>query len=321
MGSRRVVVVCFPGVELLDVSGPADVFAAARRLLGPRNDYRVELVAPERGPVVTSAGVELLVRRSIRDVRRPIDTLLVCGGPASALRAARGLAPRLATLSRVARRTAAVCTGAFLLGEAGLLDGRRAVTHWSACDALRRRHPGCRVEVDRIFVEDRRIWTSAGVTAGMDLALALVEQDHGPALALDIARWLVMYLRRPGGQSQFAAPLVAQRTQLDALSELLAWMRDNPRADLSVEALARRAGMSVRNFARVFRRETGTTPAAFVEELRIEAARRSLELSRGSVKEIAHACGFPNAATAHRAFRRRLGVTPLEYRERFSARR
>ena len=216
---------------------------------------------------------------------------------------------------------AAVCTGAFLLAEAGLLRGRRVATHWAACAELRRRHPDCRVEADPIFVRDRRIWTSAGVTAGLDLALALVEEDHGPALALEVARWLVMYLRRPGGQSQFSAPLAAQRAEHDGVSVLVAWMGENLRADLSVQALARRSSMSVRNLARVFRRETGETPAAFVERLRLEAARRELELTARSAKQIAGSSGFGTVETMHRAFRRSLGTTPLQYRQRFAVAR
>jgi transcriptional regulator GlxA family with amidase domain len=316
-----MVMVCFPGVELLDVAGPAGVFATADRLLGPRGGYRVDIAARSAGPVATAGGVELVARHALARVRGPIDTILVGGGLMPAMAEARALAAPIATLARRARRIAAVCTGAFLLGEAGLLRGRRAVTHWAACDELHRLHPDCRVEADRIYVRDRRVWTSAGVTAGLDLALALIEQDHGPALALEVARWLVMYLRRPGGQSQFSAPLAAQRAERDGIAALVTWMSDNVRADLSVPALARRASMSVRNFARVFRRETGATPAAFVERLRLEAARRALELTRRSVKQIADASGFGTVETMHRAFRRSLGTTPLAYRARFAVSR
>jgi transcriptional regulator GlxA family with amidase domain len=317
MAERRIVLVGYPGAELLDIAGPGDVFAAARRLAPGRAEYRVELAAARAGRVVTGSGLALVATRSIATLRGPIDTLVVAGGLLSAVEAARPMAPALARLARETRRTAAICTGAFLLAEAGLLRGRRVVTHWAACEALRQRHPDCRVEADRIFVHDRRVWTSAGVTAGLDLALALVEQDHGARLALDVARWLVMYLRRPGGQSQYSAPLAAQGAERDALSTLVAWVPENLRADLSVEALADRASMSARNFARVFRRETGTTPAVFVERLRLEAARRTLELTDRSVKEVADASGFGAVATMHRAFRRVLGTTPRQYRERF----
>lgn len=316
---RRMVMVCFPGIEMLDVAGPVTVFATADRLAGPA--YRVEVAGLRAGPVPTAGGVELVARSSLARVRGSIDTILVGGGLGPAMEAALALVAPLRRLAREARRTAAVCTGAFLLAEAGLLRGRRAVTHWAACDELRRLHPDCRVEEDAIFVRDRRIWTSAGVSAGIDLALALVEEDHGPALALEVARWLVMYLRRPGGQSQFSAPLRAQRSDDDAVAAVVAWMGENLRADLSVDALARRAAMSVRNFARVFRRETGSTPAAFVEKLRLEAARRELELSARSAKQIAAASGFGTAETMHRAFRRSLGTTPIQYRQRFALRR
>lgn len=318
MATRRVLVVCFPGIELLDVAGPTNVFTAADRLLGRRDGYRVELAAQVAGPVATAGGVEIVASRALGGVRGRIDTIIVGGGMLRAVDAARPMTAALKRLSRRARRTAAVCTGTFLLAAAGLLRGRRVVTHWAACEELRRRHPDCRVELDPIFVRDRRIWTSAGVTAGMDLALALVEQDHGSRLALEIARWLVMYLRRSGGQSQFSAPLVAQHTELDEVSKLLAWVGENLGSDLSVGALARRAAMSVRNFARVFRRETGTTPTAFVEGLRLESARRALELTKRSAKQIAGSSGFGTVETMHRAFRRSLGTTPLQYRGRFA---
>ena len=216
---------------------------------------------------------------------------------------------------------AAVCGGAFVLAEAGLLDGKRATTHWAGCGELRKRHPKCRVEDDAIFVRDGTLWTSAGVTAGIDLALALVEHDHGRKLALEIARWLVVYLHRQGGQSQFSVPLASQVAQSEPLRDLIAWMREHGGADLSVPALARRVGMSERNFARVFRRELGTTPAAHVEALRLEAARRQLETTAHPNKRIALDNGFGTVETLHRVFQRVLRVTPSEYRERFRVRR
>jgi transcriptional regulator GlxA family with amidase domain len=318
MARRQVVIVGFPGVELLDVAGPISVFSAADRLLAGARGYAVELVAGSAGPLRTAAGVELVARRALRSVRGSVDTVLVGGGLLADVAAASGVAPALARLSRRARRTGSVCTGAFLLGAAGLLRGRRVVTHWAACDQLRQRHPECRVETDPIFVRDGSLWTSAGVTAGLDLALALVEQDHGPALALEVARWFVMYLRRPGGQSQFSVPLGAQESSVGAIAALVVWIGENLRADLSVDALAERSAMSVRTFARAFRRETSTSPAAFVERARLEAARRALELTQRSVKEIAAATGFGTTETMHRAFRRSLGATPLQYRERFA---
>jgi len=276
------------------------------------------LVAPVAGAVPSANGLAMVATGALRSVRGELDTLVVGGSLEQSLRDALKLAPQIARLSKRARRTASVCTGAFLLGAAGLLRGRRAVTHWAACHELQRRHPDCRVERDPIFVRDRRVWTSAGVTAGIDLALALVEEDHGPRLALEVARWLVMYLRRPGGQSQFSAPLQAQASTIGPVPALVAWMSEHLCADLTVEALAQRSAMSVRNFARVFRRETGAAPAAFAERLRVEAARRALELGRSSAKEIAAECGFAHPETMSRAFRRLLGTTPQEYRARFS---
>jgi transcriptional regulator GlxA family with amidase domain len=215
------------------------------------------------------------------------------------------------------RRVASVCSGAFLLAGAGLLDGRRATTHWAACDELSRRHPDVVVQRDAIFVRDGQVWTSAGVTAGMDLALALVEEDLGPAAARDVARWLVLFLKRPGGQSQFSAQLASSGAGREALRELQAWIPGNLGSDLSVPALAERAHMSPRHFARAFRAEVGMTPAAYVESVRVEQARIALEGSRATVDEIARGCGFGTVETMRRAFHRRIGVGPSAYRNRF----
>jgi transcriptional regulator GlxA family with amidase domain len=319
---RRVLILVFPGVELLDVAGPSSAFDVAQRLIGGPG-YRVEIAGARRGPVPTASGLEIVAHTSFARVRGPFDTLIVAGGLLSTLDqagVARALAPSLARLARDARRICGVCTGAFALAEAGLLDGRRAVTHWAACEALARRRPSCRVEPDAIYVKDGPIWTSAGVTAGIDLALALIEEDLGAGVALDVARWLVMYLRRPGGQSQYSAPLAAQRAERDEIAALARWMADNLRADLSLPALAERTHTSVRHFSRLFQAQVGRTPAAFALELRLEAARRALELTGRSVKEIAHAAGFRSLASMHRAFQRSLGITPLAYRERFGVR-
>ena len=215
------------------------------------------------------------------------------------------------------RRLGSVCSGAFVLAEAGLLDGRRATTHWSVCDALAQRYPRVRVDPDPIFIRDGRIYTSAGVTAGMDLALALVEEDHGREIALHVARELVLFLRRPGGQSQFSAQLALQTTDHQPLRELQAWIAEHPSADLSVATLAARVAMSPRNFARVFVRELGLTPARFVEQIRVEAARRRLEESAHGVDLIASECGFGSAESMRRSFVRTLRVPPSAYRSRF----
>jgi len=315
--------VVYPGVQVLDVTGPLEVFANANRRLDASGDrrasrYQIEIAAREAGPVRTTAGIELLAQRAFRDVRGPIDTLLVAGGDGTpaALRD-RELIGFVRRRALHARRVASVCTGSFLLAEAGLLDGRRATTHWAVCARLAERHPKLRVETDPIFVRDGKFWSSAGVCAGMDLALALVEQDHGRELALTVARWLVLFLKRPGGQSQFSAELAAQATEHKTLRELQAWAQAHVAADLGVAALAKRAAMSPRNFARVFAREVGETPARWVERTRVEAARRLLEETAAGAEEVATRCGFASAETLRRAFQRRVRVSPAAYRARF----
>lgn len=321
----RVAVVAVPDAQVLDVTGPLEVFGRTARWLGDERRrstpaYAVELVAPSRAPLVTSSGLRLVPDRALAEVRGGVDTLIVAGG--RGVRAALGDRRLLAWLRRMAprvRRLCSVCTGSFLLAEAGLLDGRRATTHWRSCDALARRYPGIRVDPDPIFVRDGDVYTSAGVTAGMDLALALVEEDHGRAVALAVARELVLFLRRPGGQSQFSAQLATQTAEREPLRDLQAWMVDHVGADLSVEALAARVAMSPRNFARVFRREVGLTPGRYVESVRVEAARRRLEESARGVDQVAAECGFGHAETMRRAFLRRLRVSPSAYRARFRA--
>jgi len=308
---------------MLDITGPLEVFARSARLLleqGLRANsvYEVEVIAAQAGPVKTSSGVEILAARPLTAVQAPLDTLLVAGGVGSreALRSSlvlgflRRMAPRV-------RRLASVCTGAFLLAEAGLLNGRRATTHWAYCAELAKRYPQVQVEPDPIFVRDGRIYTSAGVTAGMDLALGLVEEDLGRPLALAVARQLVLFLRRPGGQSQFSAQLAVQSAEREPLRDLQAWIADHPEADLGIERLARRVAMSPRHFARVFLREIGVTPAKFILQVRVEAARRRLEESRDDVEAVAASCGFRSAEVMRRAFLRTVRVSPSAYRSRF----
>jgi transcriptional regulator GlxA family with amidase domain len=315
---HHVVIVVYDGVELLDLSGPATVFAAAAALRERRDRaYTVTAAGIRRGSATTWCGVRVQTARSLDDVRN-IDTLVVPGSfGVATVPIPRRLVDSVRRAAKRARRVAGVCAGAFVLAEAGLLSGKRVTTHWAGCDAFRARYPGCRVEDDAIFVRDGSVWTSAGVTAGIDLALALVEEDHGRELALAVARWLVVYLHRPGGQSQFSVPLRAQKAESDPMRRVLAWMHEHPGADLRVSALARRAGMSERTFARVFRREIGATPAAHVEALRVEAARRALERTTRGTKEIAREVGFGTVETLHRAFQRLLHVTPGDYRARF----
>jgi transcriptional regulator GlxA family with amidase domain len=320
---RQVVIAVFDGVEVLDVTGPASVFSAASKLLGRgRRGYRLRIAATATGPVRTSTGVQLVADATLTDVAATADTVVVPG----AIEITRA-GPRPLDLPEVVRwlaggapqwrRVASVCTGAYLLAEAGLLDGRRATTHWFAVEDFAARYPAVSVDSDPIFIRDGPVWTSAGVTAGMDLALALVADDHGEELARTVARWLVMYLRRPGGQSQFSVPLSVPAPQTGTIRDLLAWIGERPDADLSVPALAERAHLSERHLARVFLRETGLTPAAYVEHSRVEAARRWLEQRDDPVEVVAARCGFGSAETLYRTFRRRLGATPTDYRRRF----
>jgi transcriptional regulator GlxA family with amidase domain len=322
--TRRIVFVSGAGVEILDLVGPLQVFARALEMHSRTNPgsppiYSVEVVSiSSRRSLIANCGLRINADRTFREVRGKIDTLLVAGGDAieqneinpEAVRWLKRIAPRI-------RRVGSVCTGAMLLARAGLLDGRRATTHWNWCQALIKRAPRARVDAEPIFVRDENIYTSAGVTAGMDLALALVEEDHGSPLALQIARNLVLYLRRPGGQSQFSAALSLQLTDRKPLRELEAWVLDNLQKPLTVPLLAERVAMSSRNFARVFTKEMKTTPAKFVERLRVEAARRRLEESHNSMEMIAGECGFGNVNSMRNVFQRTLKTAPGQYRRHF----
>lgn len=318
-GLRRVVILTFDGGQSLDVVGPLEVFAAPERARGAAR-YSVEVVAPVAGPIRTMSGLELVATGALADVRGPVDTFIVAGGDRDGITQVVTDPEVLRHVVRVAsraRRVASVCSGAFVLAAAGLLDGRRATTHWSACDELDARYPAVTVERDPIFVRDGAVSTSAGVTAGIDLALAFVEEDLGHATAMAVARQLVVFLKRPGGQAQFSVTLATQGGDRDDVVEVQAWIADHLDEDLSVQVLARRAAMSPRHFARVFRAETGTTPARYVERLRIEAARRRLEESDAGVELIARDCGFGSAETLRRSFLRALHVAPTDYRRRF----
>jgi transcriptional regulator GlxA family with amidase domain len=315
---RRVVVVAFDGAQSLDITGPVEAFSIATRFFGA--EYASELVTPDGRPARCSSGLSLNADRSIHAVRGAIDTLVVAGGAAAIEVAAdERVAAWIRDAAKRARRVASVCTGAFLLAEAGLLDGRRATTHWSECATLAGRYPQIAVEPDPIYVRDGKVYTSAGVTAGMDLALGLIEEDHGAQVALRTARSLVLFVRRPGGQSQFSAQLTAAPARRQPLRDVQAHIAEHPAADLSVPALASRAYMSERNFARAFRAETGMTPAAYVEAARVERARRELETTDLPIQAVAAQCGFGTVETMRRAFARRLGVNPAAYRARFAA--
>jgi transcriptional regulator GlxA family with amidase domain len=319
---RRIVLIAFAEAQLLDIAGPAQVFASAREIAirrGGPDPYALAVGSLDGGTIVTSSGVALLTEPLALLGRKPVDTLIAAGGPGS--RQAQhdpGLIRWIRRQAPGARRVCSVCTGAFLLGGAGLIDGRRVTTHWRAAEELRGQYPKALVEPDPIFLRDGRIWTSAGVSAGIDLALALVEEDLGRTVALAVARHLVVFLKRPGGQSQFSAFLESQAADDGSFAELHDWVVQHLSGDLRVEALAARAGMSPRNFARLYRERTGSTPAKMVERLRLEVARRALEESGAPVARIARDCGFGDEERMRRAFLRRLGVPPRHYRQRFS---
>jgi transcriptional regulator GlxA family with amidase domain len=312
-----VATVVFPDVQALDVTGPIEVFSQADRARSG-GAYSLELVASEP-EVTTSSGLTLKAHHTLERCRGPIDTLIVAGGRGAAAACEDELLVAwLRLAARRSRRVCSVCTGTFLLARAGLLDDRRATTHWRACAALARTHPTVDVDPAPIFVRDGNVYTSAGVTAGIDLALALVEEDLGPQVALRIARELVLFVRRPGGQAQFSAGLAGQAAQRPGLRDLQDWIRDHLDHDLSVAALAERSFMSERNFARVFAREVGTTPAVYVEGLRLERARILLETTSLQLGEIAGRCGFGTVETLRRTFARRLHASPSDYRSRFN---
>ncbi len=317
MAARRIVLVAYPGIQTLDVVGPAEVFTGANREAGEAR-YAVEVVARAGRAVTATSGLTLGVDRRLADVRGAVDTLMVAGGDgtAEALRD-RVLVDGIRRVAARSRRVTSVCSGAFMLAEAGLLDGRTATTHWSVCDTLARLYPSVTVDPEPIFVQDGHVFTSAGVTAGMDLALALVEHDQGRDLALQVARRLVLFLRRPANQSQFSAQLAAQLAQRDEVREVQRWIAEHPEGDLSVASLSERAGMSERSFARWFATEVGVTPGRYVERARVEAARRLLEDSDDSITTVARACGFGTAETMRRSFLRVVRTGPAEYRRRF----
>jgi len=308
--ARTIGILIFPRFQLLDAAGPIAAFEAAGRE-APRPAYRLRVMAPTAGPVASSSGVQMMAEALIGGA---LDTLIVAGGwgARDASVSAKTLA-YVRAAARRARRTASVCSGAFVLAAAGLLDGRRATTHWARAAEFARAYPRVRVEPDRIFIRDGTVWTSAGITAGIDLALALVAADLGEAVAKRAAQQLVVYHRRPGGQSQFSALLDADRPD-SRFSPLLAWARERLRERLSVERLAERAAMSPRHFARAFAAHTGTTPAKAVERLRLEAAREEVESGAEPIELIAAETGFGDPERMRRAFLRAFGQPPQALR-------
>lgn len=325
--TKTIVLLGAPRSQILDIAGPFQIFARAAELYVAAHPecsapYRVILASTTSSEsVTTNCGLALAGGVSFRDLKGPIDTLLVAGGTdvrqeqhdRDLIQWLRKVAPRV-------RRIGSVCTGAFLLGTAGLLEGKRAATHWKWARELAERFTDTTVDPDPIYICDGNTYTTAGVTAGMDLALALVEADLGSALALAVAREMVLYLHRAGGQSQFSAALALQASDRKQIADLRAWVLDNLQRDLRVETLAAQTGMSPRHFARVFHRDTGTTPGEFVERVRVEAARRRLEESGDKLEKVAGDCGFGSIQTLRRSFHRVLQISPVDYRQRFQER-
>jgi transcriptional regulator GlxA family with amidase domain len=331
--TRSCKILVVPGALSLDVMGPLEVFTMASRIWENRHKwdasfhggadtlqpeiYEVELISEHGGTVPSSSKVPLCTARASHEVVEPFDTLMVAGGTPASIEAAMQSArinAEILRLAALARRVTSVCTGAFLLASSGILRGRRATTHWASCAALAQQFPDVSVERAPIYTRDGHVYTSAGATAGMDLALALVRDDYGSALAQQVARWLVLFVQRPAGQAQLSVELESQTAQQRPLRNLQRWIADRPEADLRVPVLAQKVGMSPRNFARAFARELGITPALYVERSRVEAACRRLELGDTPIEQIAVEVGFGSADTLRRAFKRVLGVPPAEYR-------
>ena len=325
MPPRRIALVAFHGAQSLDVCGPLEVFSAASQILdrAGRPGYDAGVVTDDGEAVDTSSGLTLGARWSIDELLidgATPDTLLIAGGSGNRRAAADAdFVGRVRSVAEGSRRVGSVCSGAFVLAATGLLDGKRATTHWAHADRLREEHPDIDVDADAIYTRTDEVWTSAGVTAGMDLALAMVADDHDDEIARQVAQWLVIYLRRSGGQSQFSASTAAGAARRDEIRAAQDWIAADPRRDCSVESLAAAAAMSPRHFARVFRDQVGTTPARYVESCRVDLARTLLETSDLTIAEIAARCGVGDPSTLHRLFDRRLATTPAAYRAHFRA--
>jgi transcriptional regulator GlxA family with amidase domain len=313
---RRVVIVAFDLVQILDVTGPLEVFSSATRFV-PAASYHRQLVSVPGGLVESTSGMTFSTT-PLAEISGPIDTLMVAGGrDMQRVCADQELLTQVRRLAADAARVTSVCSGAFVLAAAGLLDGRAAATHWAECQRLANRYPAVTVNRDAIYVQDGNTWTSAGVTAGIDLALALVAQDHGREGAAVVARQLVVYLRRSGGQAQFSALLAAQDADTRPVQDLLTWLPDHLSEDLTIPKLARQANLSERHFSRVFKAEVGASPADHIESVRLESACRLLETTHTPIAQVARTCGFGTAETMNRSFRRRLGTTPGQHRRHF----
>jgi transcriptional regulator GlxA family with amidase domain len=315
--ARKIVIVGFPGVQALDVVGPHEVFSGASLLTD--GGYEVVMSSADGRPVTTATGLAL-VGAPLPDPGDGIDTVVLPGGGGvDSARSDAALMAWITAVAATARRIVTVCTGAFLAAEAGLLDGCRVTTHWAFAGRLAREYPSVRVDPDPIFVRSSdTVWTAAGVTAGIDLALSLVEDDHGTDVAQTVARWLVLYLRRPGGQTQFAAPVWMPRAKRSSIRQVQEAIEAQPGGPHRIGDLARRAAMSPRHFTRVFTDEVGEAPGHYVERIRTEAARRQLEETDDTVVAIATRCGFGTAETMRRNFIRRMGISPDQYRKAFA---
>ena len=318
---KKIVMLSVPPAQGIDVIGPLEALGIASRTLHQstgRHGYETELVTSATDRVLmTSGGVQILAHKHYSQVRGKVDTLLISGGAGTRGPRDPELLDWIRKTARQARRVCSICTGAYLLADAGLLEGKRATTHWRFVESFARKHPGVSWDPNPIFVKEGNIYTSAGISAGMDLTLALIEEDYGSALALDVARYMVIYLRRPGSQAQFSVALSAQAAERKSFQDLQVWIAENLSKDLSVEALAERAAMSARNFARVFARELGKTPARYVEQVRVEAARTQLAATDDGVDQIASRCGFSSAELLRRCFLRHFKVAPSQYRKHF----
>ncbi len=323
--TRHIVIIAPPNASILDVAGPMEVFSKANDYMNTymqnmAETYTLHVISTESSKIVqTSSGLPIVSEGNIESINYKVDTVLVSGIPN-----APGNMVDTATLNwlrkhaNIIRRVGSICAGAFILAEAGILDGRRATTHWRVCDKLARCYPKVKVESDPIFVKDGNVYTSAGISTGMDLSLAMVEEDFGRDTALAVARQLVLYLKRPGNQSQFSIILTHQKVDYQPISDIQDWIIDHLDEELTIGILAEKASMSPRNFARVFLRESGITPAKYIEKLRLETARRRLEETRLTLDEISSECGVGNADALRRLFLRHMKTTPSDYRRSFS---
>jgi transcriptional regulator GlxA family with amidase domain len=325
MKAKHIVIIVPPLTSILDVAGPLDVFFHAsvhidNQVFKSQKSYITHVISTEESNIVnTSSGLPIVCESSFKSINYDIDTILVTGIPNAPVNMVNPETLEwLRIQAKSCHRIGSICAGAFVLAEAGILNGKRATSHWMVCDKLARLYPEIKVEKDPIFVKDGNVYTSAGISTGMDLSLAMVEEDYGRDIALSVARRLVLYLKRPGNQSQFSVMLEHQKVDHQPISELISWIMDHLNEPLSVEILAEKISMSPRNFARVFLRETGITPAKYIEKVRLETARRRLEETKLTLDEISAECGVGDADTLRRLFLRHMRTTPSEYRRSFT---